>query len=201
MIINLAKDCGLTIRSTGPIAACRHLARHFILGQIPPHRNGPVSSNVSHHQIRQYSSRRVIHGSHFCQSNHRDAAAPFGCQFMVGASRRGAQRRVSSIGRRAKRGEARFASVNSHRTRVPQSHGQCKHNSSRPSNFMLRRALFARQRLDANSPHTTRAFAQHRETSPEFKFNQLAWLCFPPTVASTTVRVGASAGSAQMGAG
>jgi hypothetical protein len=92
---------------------------------------------------------------------------------VVGASRRGAQRRVSSIGRRAKRGEARFASVSSHRTRVPQSHGQSKHNSSTPSNFTLRQALSARHRLDANSPLTIRTFAQHRETSLEFKFNQL----------------------------
>ena len=30
-------------RSTGPIAACRHLPRHFILGQMPSHHNGPVN--------------------------------------------------------------------------------------------------------------------------------------------------------------
>jgi uncharacterized protein len=47
--LKLARECGLTIRSTGPIAACRHLARHFILGQIPSHHNGPVSSNVRPH--------------------------------------------------------------------------------------------------------------------------------------------------------
>ena len=27
-------------------AACRHLPRHFILGQMPAHHNGPVNSNV-----------------------------------------------------------------------------------------------------------------------------------------------------------
>ena len=37
---------GLTIRSTGAYTACRYLARHFILGQIPSRRSGPVSSNV-----------------------------------------------------------------------------------------------------------------------------------------------------------
>ena len=35
----------LTIRSTGPIAACRHLG-YKSLSQIPAHRNGPVNSNV-----------------------------------------------------------------------------------------------------------------------------------------------------------
>ena len=39
---------GLTIRSTGPYTACRQLARHFILGQLPSRCSGPVSSNVSH---------------------------------------------------------------------------------------------------------------------------------------------------------
>ena len=38
--------CGLTIRSTGPYRACRHLARHFLLGQVPSRCSGPVSSNV-----------------------------------------------------------------------------------------------------------------------------------------------------------
>ena len=39
------KQCGLTIRSTGPIAACRHLG-YKSLAQMPTRRNGPVSSNV-----------------------------------------------------------------------------------------------------------------------------------------------------------
>ena len=42
------KQCGLTIRSTGPIAACRHLG-YKSLAQMPAHRNGPVSSNVRRH--------------------------------------------------------------------------------------------------------------------------------------------------------
>ena len=49
------KQRGLTIRSTGPIAACRHLPRHFILGQMPPHHNVPVSSNVRRRDPRQWS--------------------------------------------------------------------------------------------------------------------------------------------------
>ena len=36
---------GLTTRSTGPIAAGRHLG-YKSLAQIPAHRNGPVNSNV-----------------------------------------------------------------------------------------------------------------------------------------------------------
>ena len=39
----------LTLRLTGPIAACRHLG-YKSLAQIPAHRNGPVNSNVSHHR-------------------------------------------------------------------------------------------------------------------------------------------------------
>ena len=40
--------CCLTIRSTGPIAAGRHLG-YKSLAQIPAHRNRPVSSNVRPH--------------------------------------------------------------------------------------------------------------------------------------------------------
>ena len=45
------KQCGLTIRSTGPIAACRHLG-YKSLAQMPAHRNGPVSSNVRRHLVK-----------------------------------------------------------------------------------------------------------------------------------------------------
>ena len=38
-------QCWLTLRSTGPIAAGRHLG-YKSLAQMPTHRNGPVSSNV-----------------------------------------------------------------------------------------------------------------------------------------------------------
>ena len=41
--------CGLTIRSTGPIAAGRHLG-YKSLAQMPSRRNGPVSSNVRRHR-------------------------------------------------------------------------------------------------------------------------------------------------------
>ena len=44
------RECCLTIRSTGAYTACRHLARHFILGQIPSRCSGPVSSNVRFHK-------------------------------------------------------------------------------------------------------------------------------------------------------
>ena len=44
------KRCGLTIRSTGPIAAGRHLGCKS-LAQMPAHRNGPVSSNVRAHPV------------------------------------------------------------------------------------------------------------------------------------------------------
>ena len=42
------REEGLTIRSTGPIAAGRHLG-YKSLAQMPTHRNGPVSSNVRPH--------------------------------------------------------------------------------------------------------------------------------------------------------
>ena len=43
------QQCGLTTRSTGPIAAGRHLG-YKSLAQMPTRRNGPFSSNVSHHR-------------------------------------------------------------------------------------------------------------------------------------------------------
>ena len=42
-------QCWLTIHSTGPIAAVRHLG-YKSLTQIPAHHNGPVSSNVRPHK-------------------------------------------------------------------------------------------------------------------------------------------------------
>ena len=51
----------LTPRSTGPIAACRHLG-YKILAQIPAHRNGPVNSNVRHRKtIIVHHSRQTKH--------------------------------------------------------------------------------------------------------------------------------------------
>ena len=50
-------QCWLTHRSTGPIAACRHLG-YKSLAQIPAHRNGPVSSNVSHHRCHSERPQR-----------------------------------------------------------------------------------------------------------------------------------------------
>ena len=44
-------QCGLTGRSTGPIAAGRHLG-YKSLAQIPARRNRPVSFNVRHHRIQ-----------------------------------------------------------------------------------------------------------------------------------------------------
>ena len=48
--VRRSKRCGLTNRSTGPIAACRHLG-YKSLAQMPARRNGPVSSNVRRHQL------------------------------------------------------------------------------------------------------------------------------------------------------
>ena len=48
--------CRLTIRSTGPIAAGRHLG-YKSLAQMPAHRNRPVTSNVRPHQIPTVSIR------------------------------------------------------------------------------------------------------------------------------------------------
>ena len=55
---SLRQPCWLTNRSTGPIAACRHLPRHFILGQMPSHHNVPVSSNVRQHTRSVCGDRR-----------------------------------------------------------------------------------------------------------------------------------------------
>ena len=48
----------LTIRSTGPIAAGRHLG-YKSLAQIPAHRNRPVSSNVRPHKYNVCATRRT----------------------------------------------------------------------------------------------------------------------------------------------
>ena len=48
---------GLTIRSTGPIAAGRHLG-YKSLAQIPAHRNRPVSSNVRPHILKTVPRHR-----------------------------------------------------------------------------------------------------------------------------------------------
>ena len=50
---------GLTIRSTGPIAAGRHLG-YKSLAQMPTHRNRPVSSNVRRHKIRPRSVAKLL---------------------------------------------------------------------------------------------------------------------------------------------
>ena len=47
-----------TIRSTGPIAACRHLGQKS-LAQMPAHHNGPVSSNVRPHETRHLAARML----------------------------------------------------------------------------------------------------------------------------------------------
>ena len=51
------RRCGLTRRSTGPIAAGRHLG-YKSLAQIPAHRNRPVSLYVRRHKLpERYSCR------------------------------------------------------------------------------------------------------------------------------------------------
>ena len=52
-------QCGLTIRSTGPIAAVRHLG-YKSLAQMPAHRNGPVSSNVRPHLNPAFNRLAVL---------------------------------------------------------------------------------------------------------------------------------------------
>ena len=56
--------CCLTRRSTGPIAAGRHLG-YKSLAQIPSHRNRPVSLYVRHHQEN---------AANFINSPRRDAS-------------------------------------------------------------------------------------------------------------------------------
>ena len=51
------RHCWLTHRSTGPIAAGRHLG-YKSLAQIPARRNGPVSSNVRPH-------KKTMRGAHY----------------------------------------------------------------------------------------------------------------------------------------
>ena len=53
-----AAKCRLTIRSTGPIAAGRHLG-YKSLAQMPTHRNGPVSSNVRPHKSTSAPSLEI----------------------------------------------------------------------------------------------------------------------------------------------
>ena len=64
----------LTIRSTGPIAAGRHLG-YKSLAQMPTHRNGPVSSNVRPHSSYACSlwhrREKAIKPGHCC--NHEIA--------------------------------------------------------------------------------------------------------------------------------
>ena len=62
---------GLTTRSTGPIAACRHLG-YKSLAQMPTRRNGPVSSNVRPHQRHAHNppvNRRKFCGTHYNTSS------------------------------------------------------------------------------------------------------------------------------------
>ena len=59
-------ECGLTIRSTGPIAAGRHLG-YKSLAQMPARRNGPVSSNVRAHNFTpahfiENNTYKEVHG-------------------------------------------------------------------------------------------------------------------------------------------
>ena len=130
----------LTYRSTGPIAAFRHLG-YKSLAQMPAHRNGPVSSNVSHHQIPLPSiMEEFTGGSQIWLSKLSRASSAFGSQLVCCASRSGAERQVSSISRRAERGEARMLSNADPRQVVGQCNGRWqtarvveKKQSSQPS--------------------------------------------------------------------
>jgi hypothetical protein len=53
------EDLGLTIRSTGPIAACGK-GPPFHSGPLATYRNGPVSSNVEPRRLRRNSGAAVV---------------------------------------------------------------------------------------------------------------------------------------------
>ena len=54
--VRRSKWCGLTYRSTGPIAACWHLG-YKSLAQMPAHHNGPVSSNVRRRKFNIFAHK------------------------------------------------------------------------------------------------------------------------------------------------
>ena len=56
-------QCNLTIRSTGPIAAGRHLG-YKSLAQMPARHNGPVSSNVRLHNPHLYTFTAAKYKTH-----------------------------------------------------------------------------------------------------------------------------------------
>ena len=80
------KRCGLTRRSTGPIAAGRHLG-YKSLAQIPARRNRPVSlyvrphssQTVDHHFRRSQNSRSDLFCQHCKSQNERMAKACRSC--------------------------------------------------------------------------------------------------------------------------
>ena len=95
---------GLTGRSTGHFAAVR-VWPSFHSWPNTAHRKVPVSSNVSHHPIPLPSiTEEFTGGSQIWLSKLSSASSVFGSQFVACASRSGAERQVSSIGRRAERG-------------------------------------------------------------------------------------------------
>ena len=63
--------CRLTIRSTGPIAAGRHLG-YKSLAQTPARRNGPVTSNVKPHRCSSQAHQGHLN---IPPNPHRDIAA------------------------------------------------------------------------------------------------------------------------------
>ena len=73
--VRRSKWCGLTYRSTGPIAAGRHLG-YISLAQMPARRNGPVSSNVRPHNPHTrcvaYMGMQLMYGSgRLCSTRRR----------------------------------------------------------------------------------------------------------------------------------
>ena len=89
------------------------------------HRKVPVSFDVSHHPIPLPSiTEEFTGGSQIWLSKLSSASSAFGSQLMACASRNGAERQVSSISRRAVRGEARMLSNADPRRAVGQCNGR-----------------------------------------------------------------------------
>ena len=89
-------QCWLTCRSTGPIAAGRHLG-YKSLAQTPARRNRPVSFDVSHHK------RRTVQCSALSKSRPSEISARFGRKYQ--------NSRARSLSRSSMRGPTAAKSV------------------------------------------------------------------------------------------
>ena len=117
---------GLTTRSTGPIAAGRHLG-YKSLAQMPTRRNGPVSSNVSHQSRKAVATRNsaltpslrkqmnvASANTKHKASTHQQWALPAGRSSQVGrwsALRASVLRRAASLSGTAQERRAEISAV------------------------------------------------------------------------------------------